>query len=195
MRATRTPRAKRREQIVETAVEVFGRQGYRQGSLKDVADAVGLTAQGLLHHFPTKEALLMATLDHRGMAHLDAMNRAKPGAGFTAVGRYILQENLEHPGFMRLYITLSAEATDPEHPAHEYFVARYERSRELFMDAFRDGVQAGEIDSSIDADLAASQLVAMMDGLQLQKLLRPELDVLKTYDDAVHRLLGVRVGS
>ncbi len=55
----------RRAEIVDAAVDVFGRLGFRQGSVREVAAAVGLTVQGVLYYFPTKEELLMATLERR----------------------------------------------------------------------------------------------------------------------------------
>ena len=55
----------RRQEILAAAFEVFSTSGYRSGSLKDVADKVGLTQAGLLHHFPNKEALLEAVLTLR----------------------------------------------------------------------------------------------------------------------------------
>lgn len=181
-RARRTSREERRAQIIEVATDVFGRQGYRQGSLKDVADEAGLTTPGLLHYFPTKEALLMDVLRHRATDRQDARSRVYEESGLIAAGRFVLEENLERPGFMRLYVTLAAEATDPEHPAHDYFVERYELSHRWFAERISHDIAIGVLSASIDVDALTSQLVAVMDGLQLQKLLRPELDVLAVYD-------------
>ena len=55
----------RRAEIVRAALEVIAERGYRGASLAAVAEKVGLTQQGLLHHFPTKEALLVAVLEER----------------------------------------------------------------------------------------------------------------------------------
>lgn len=181
-RARRTSREERRAQIIEVATDVFGRQGYRQGSLKDVADEAGLTTPGLLHYFPTKEALLMDVLRQRAADRQDARSRVYEESGLIAAGRFVLEENLERPGFMRLYVTLAAEATDPEHPAHDYFVERYELSHRWFAERISHDIAIGVLSASIDVDALTSQLVAVMDGLQLQKLLRPELDVLAVYD-------------
>lgn len=191
-RARRTSREQRRAQIIEVATEVFGRQGYRQGSLKDVADEAGLTTPGLLHYFPTKEALLMDVLRQRATDRQDARSRVYEESGLIAAGRFVLEENLERPGFMRLYVTLAAEATDPAHPAHEYFVERYEVSHRWFAERISQDIAIGVLSASIDADALTSQLVAVMDGLQLQKLLRPELDVLAVYDAIfAHVAVGV----
>ena len=46
-------------------MEVFATVGYHKGSLRDVADRVGMSQAGLLHHFPSKEHLLEAVLTWR----------------------------------------------------------------------------------------------------------------------------------
>src|SRR4051812_13307385 len=45
------------EGILDRAAALFARRGFTKTSLQDVADAVGLSKPGLLHHFPSKEAL------------------------------------------------------------------------------------------------------------------------------------------
>ena len=52
----------RREAILRAASEVFAAHGYRGASLALIADRVGMSAPGLLHHFPTKEHLLIDLL-------------------------------------------------------------------------------------------------------------------------------------
>lgn len=52
------------EEILETAAALFARHGIGQTSLQRVADAVGYSKTGLLHRFPTKEALEEATVAH-----------------------------------------------------------------------------------------------------------------------------------
>jgi AcrR family transcriptional regulator len=61
----RTRSEERRAEIVRAALEVIAERGYRGASLAAVAERVGLTQQGLLHHFPTKDALLVAVLEER----------------------------------------------------------------------------------------------------------------------------------
>ena len=60
MRGEYAKSAERRQQIVDAAVEVFSSVGYRKGSLRDVANKVGLSQAGVLDHFPSKEHLLEA---------------------------------------------------------------------------------------------------------------------------------------
>ena len=70
--------AERRSEIVDAAIDIFGRQGYRQGSLREVAAAVGLTVPGLLHYFPSKEALLAATLEQRNHRRRERLDSVLP---------------------------------------------------------------------------------------------------------------------
>jgi AcrR family transcriptional regulator len=53
----------RRAQLLEVAIEVFVRFGYRKTSMDEVARAADLSRQGLYLHFPTKEALFAAALE------------------------------------------------------------------------------------------------------------------------------------
>ena len=54
-----------RQRILQAAVEVMASRGYRAASIDAVARSAGLTKAGVLHHFPNKEAILLALLDAR----------------------------------------------------------------------------------------------------------------------------------
>src|SRR3954471_22080610 len=54
-----------RERILRAATELFAARGYRGAWLEAVAQEVGITRQGVLHHFPSKVHLLLGVLDLR----------------------------------------------------------------------------------------------------------------------------------
>lgn len=54
----------RRAQLLEVAIEVFVRFGFRKTSMDEVARAADLSRQGLYLHFSSKEALFAAALEH-----------------------------------------------------------------------------------------------------------------------------------
>src|SRR5438270_12053503 len=56
-----------RARIVAAAVDVFGRYGFKGGTLQQVAEAVGMTAGAITKLFGTKEQLLIAVLQHWGV--------------------------------------------------------------------------------------------------------------------------------
>lgn len=156
-----------REDILEAAFEVFGREGYRGGSLREIASRVGISHPGLLHHFGSKAELLTAVLarrDERDGADFDR-DVAESGDLFGSLVRAV-ERNAQRPGIVSLFTTLAAEATDPDHPAHAYFVNRYRSLRARFADSM-----TAEVRSGVPPEIASWLLVAAMDGLQLQWLL------------------------
>src|SRR6187402_2459530 len=77
-RKPRQPRqatAERRAEILRAAANTFGSKGYMSGSLAEVAEQVGITHAGVLHHFGSKEKLLLEVLAYRDQA--DVANLAE----------------------------------------------------------------------------------------------------------------------
>ena len=52
-----------RDRILEAAMAVFRRHGFRRSSIEETAEAAGLTRQALYHHFKSKEALFRAVIE------------------------------------------------------------------------------------------------------------------------------------
>jgi AcrR family transcriptional regulator len=50
------------DRILDAALRVFRRHGYRRSSIEQAAEAAGLTRQALYHHFESKEALFRAVI-------------------------------------------------------------------------------------------------------------------------------------
>ena len=59
---TRLPAAERRRQLLDVALEAFGRKGYHETSMNDVADAAGVTKPVLYQHFASKRELYLELL-------------------------------------------------------------------------------------------------------------------------------------
>lgn len=174
LRGPRGPYAKSlhtRRAILEAALEVFGQLGFRSGSLKNVADRVGISEAGLLHHFRNKTALLQAVLELRD-EEARRLYEFPPDDGRGTL-RGLLQlaaYNETTPGAMELYCVVSAEATDPSHPAYAFFQDRYRMTRSLVGDAIVQLQKQGELRPGIDPAGAARGLIALWDGLQVQWL-------------------------
>lgn len=173
-RGPRGPYAKSRatrDSILEAALEVFGQLGFRSGSLKNVAERVGISEAGLLHHFRNKTALLQAVLELRD-DEARRLYEFPPDDGRGTL-RGLLQlaaYNETRPGAMELYCVVSAEATDPSHPAYEFFQDRYRMTRGLIATALGQLEKQGELRPGINAESAARGLIALWDGLQVQWL-------------------------
>ncbi|MCW2817663.1 MAG: TetR family transcriptional regulator [Marmoricola sp.] len=194
----RGPRAARgaaaRDRVVGSALRAYGENGYSGSSLAGIAAAAGLTTAGLLHHFPSKEELLVAVLRER-----DRLDGARFHLrGFTGLEALdvlvkLVEANAETPGLVRAFTVLMGESTAENHPAGPWFRERYPRRCDNLAGALRAGIESGEIREDTDSDAVAAEIIAMMDGLQVQWLLNPErfdmARIFAHYIDTVRRAL------
>lgn len=160
--------------ILETALDVIERKGYSATSLRDIAAEVGMTQAGLLHHFGTKENLLVEVLRQR-----DVVNRRHltVDPGDDPMTLRTARHNVDVPGLVHLYVSLQAAAADPEHPAHEFF----QRRDELVTGTIRRDIEArqnvGSFPEDVDASRMARVLLAVSDGLQAEWEIDKDIDL------------------
>jgi len=156
----------KRAEILQAALALVAQQGFRQTSVRDIADAVGLTSAGLLHYFESKDDLWVAILRTR-----DEVDAAKDPEDPDPLATYaaLIRHNAEVPGLVQMFANLSAAAaTDPAHPAHAYFRERYAHSRSTIAAGLARMQASGRLDRSIDPEMFASILMAVSDGIQVQ---------------------------
>jgi AcrR family transcriptional regulator len=188
---TRPRGADRRESIVRAAFDVIAERGYRGTSLAAVAERVGLTQQGLMHYFPTKEDLLTAVLETRDQWDLLHFGHsADPSAMDVHQVAELVDFNATRPGIVQTYTVLSADSVTEDHPAREYFQTRYARVRAgmaKVLERHRDELPAG-----LTPEQLAPIAIAVLDGLQLQWLLDPaQVDMPAGFRDFL-TLLGIK---
>ncbi|MBT1091824.1 TetR/AcrR family transcriptional regulator [Streptomyces sp. HUAS 31] len=176
----------RRAEIVRAALEVIAERGYRGASLGAVAERVGLTQQGLLHYFPTKDALLVAVLQERDQ--WDAVPNTRWRMDLLAS---LVEYNAMRPGIIQTFSALLGESVTEGHPAREYFTERYVQVRANMAEMLR-AEYGDRLPNGLTPERTAPLLVAVMDGLQYQWLLDPEsVDMPGAFRDFLS-LLGER---
>ena len=159
--------AAKREEILSVALEVVAVKGCRKASNREIAERVGLTQAGLMHHFASREELYQEVLRARDLRDHATYFAPDPTIeGFLAV----ITHNAEVPGLVRLYVEFSAEASIPEHPAHAFFLERYAWLRGLGAGMIAHAQETGEMGHDLDVEAAVDLLLAAADGLQLQWL-------------------------
>jgi AcrR family transcriptional regulator len=190
---TRGPYAKTariRAEILDRATEAFAQRGFTSTSMREIAMAVGMTQQGITHHFPSKEALLGAVLQRRDDLAVEQYRKA--GLGVLDILRAVVQDNLSKPGLLLLTTTLEAEAINPAHPAHHFFQEHFAKAREVFTTLLRKGQASGEVRDDIPAEQLATTLVAVYEGLQLQWQMGPDLDLTASFETVLRMMEPVR---
>ena len=167
-----------RERIVAAAAQLFAERGFHATPMTSIADAAGLSQTGLLHHFPGKEELLAAVLERRDTRDLEtlAATRVRPPRGWDVWDDMVrlVGLNSEREGLVRLFTSLAGEAVDPAHPGHGWLGAHHSAAVESLARALREAAHDGAAQEDIPVERLARQAVALMDGLQLQWLMRPD---------------------
>ncbi|MFT4137241.1 TetR/AcrR family transcriptional regulator [Microbacterium sp.] len=164
----------KRAEILDTALDVIARNGCHRASNREIAERVGLSQAGLMHYFGSREELYQEVLRARDERDLrDHFLHNPTFAGYLEV----IAHNTQVPGLVRLYAEFSAEAGTPGHPAHRFFVERYAFLRHLLGEAIERAQDAGELGPAVDIPQAVDLIVSASDGLQVQWLIDPTLDM------------------
>jgi len=170
--------ARRVQKILDVAIGMLAQSGYRGFSMRELADAVGLTQSGLLHHFATKQALALAVLDER---------KRRSGAGDhdprdVEPLRNTIRNAAAEPELSRLYLAMLGEASHASHPLHDYFAADFAWKRAAFTAGFEESRRLGDIRTDLPAELLAEWFIALTDGLQTQWLYDDDMDLIAAFD-------------
>lgn len=153
-----------RARIMDEAKVLFAARGYRGLSMREIAEAVGISKAGIYYHFRDKEALFSA-IAHRYLDALSEMIDSSEQAHSSArrqveqVVRLILQQPAEDRTLVRL---ANQEMALLSEPARSQFSAAY---REKFVGRVRaliaKGMASGEL-RRLDPETATWALLGMM---------------------------------
>ncbi len=168
---------------MQAAIPLLARQGYRGASLAAIAAAVDMSQPGVLHHFPSKEALLLAVLEERDRDDAQRVSDALTGPGLDPLAALapLVAHNQSTRELVQLFTVLVGEAVAEEHPAHQHFVERYQAIRGRLLHRLRQAQAAGEVREDVDLEGLVPVILAVMDGLQIQWLLDPRIDMLASF--------------
>lgn len=190
---TRPATKRKRTEILKAAVEIFGNKGSANGTLADVAEQVGMTHAGILHHFGSKQNLLLEMLAYRDQADVeDLAEQHIPGGPelFVHLVRTAFA-NAKRPGIVQAYTVLSAESITDDHPARAYFEDRYSTLRREIAEAFGDLCKQEGVTEPETVAAASAAILAVMDGLQLQWLLHPDvIQLAETSEFAIRAIVN-----
>ncbi len=183
----------RRRDILDAATEIFGAKGFTGGTLQEIADQVGMTHAGLLHHFGSKDALLLEVLQHRDETDVADLEEQHIPDGMDLF-RHLVRTafaNADRPGIVQAYAVLSAESVTHDHPGREFFEKRYQTLRAEVAHAFAVVCAERGIREPETIAYASTSILAVMDGLQVQWLLDPTaLDLGRASEFAIEAIVA-----
>lgn len=163
-----------RQRILEQATLTFARSGFAAATLRSIASAIGVSHASIIQLFGTKQALLLAVLQ-RWDEQLGDRLAGRRGIDFLRSIDELMDAHQEQREILGLFLVLAAEASDPDHPAHDFMLERSERVRRMIETHIRLAVQAGQLRALTSTEIsdAVRELTSMMNGMELQWMLRP----------------------
>lgn len=163
------PEAVRRRAILDAARTCFGKRGYAESSVQDIADAAAMTKGGVYFHFPSKEAIrdtLIAEFTDSTRFGLDdpEITRLPPAQRLRQQVERLLN-GLEVDGNGAI-VTLAEAAT--RYGAGLADIGTFFKSvRTSIAATLEAGQQDGVFRRDADTDLLAELVITTVDGLAL----------------------------
>lgn len=177
-----------RVEVVDAAIRVFSEKSYRTSTMKDIADESGLTIAEVQQHFPTWQGLVLATVHHWQNLATGRLVHVAQDEGVLTYMRRLVADNLQNPALARLLLALLAEATDPTHPNAPYLQTRYEAYHQIIRGGIEHDIAMGRLPDSVDPVHGAELIVGIWEGLRMQHLLRPSLDMAGAFERALRMI-------
>ena len=165
-----------RDRILSAAARVFSHKGYHSSTIADIVRESGLSVGAIYSHFSGKDELIRLTCDELATRGLDELAHrlapARTTAERLAIAVALYVETIDDydgdPGQVSL-VQAWAEA-DREPGVREMLAARRERLAGAGQLLLRQGVLAGELPAGLDVDAVTRGLLALLDGLLLQRI-------------------------
>jgi TetR/AcrR family transcriptional repressor of uid operon len=167
----------RREEILAAAKRCFSQSGFHGTSMQQICAEAQMSPGGLYRYFPSKEAII-AGIAEQDRADVAEKFRAIVEAPdfFTALAyaarHYIVEETKEE---ICLQTEIKAESRRNPEIAKIYAGIEQEVKQGL-LNVLQHGVARGDIPPSVDLDIAATMLMALVDGLYWRRAVDPEFD-------------------
>ena len=180
----------RRDALVKAAIAEIGEAGSLDVTVSQIARRAGMSSALAHHYFGSKEQMLVATMRHIltlfGAEVRGALAMARtPEARLEAIVRasFASQNFRRATASSWLHFYLQAQSSDQ---TRRLLTVYHRRLRSNLLAGFRSLVR--------DAEGAAETIGALIDGVYLRQVLRPEAmsnaDAVKLVLDAVDRLTG-----
>jgi AcrR family transcriptional regulator len=183
----------RPQELLQAALEVFARNGYRNTTLEEIGEAAGVTKGAIYHYFATKESLLLAVIEHY---HALAFTRAEKGIRNRRVPastriRLLIRRVFSDTEGRRDLLALLVRGVTQEIPSvHERWMRGPVHLWTLVAKLVDEGKASGEFRPDADGDVGARVLVS---GLMLQLMWQLHVDTMPAIAMDADRLIDSSV--
>jgi AcrR family transcriptional regulator len=150
-----TPRS-RRDELLAIAAELFAQRGFKNTTVRDIADAAGILSGSLYHHFDSKESMvdeILSTFQTELFKRYDEIvgSGLDARAKVDAVVRVSFEAIDQHHAEVAIFQNDSAYLMEFER--FGYLREHNTRFREMWLGLLREGVESGVLRPDVDAEL------------------------------------------
>jgi AcrR family transcriptional regulator len=178
-RTRRPPREEVRRRILGAATKVFLERGFSGATLDDIAAAAGFSKGAVYSNFDDKDALFLALVDEEFAWRLDQLRTAledapeDPDAGAEAAGRSMTRALTAHEDLHVLFSEFRVHAS--RSPSTRRRLAKTRRQiRATLAQTVEAYAERAGVELTMPADHVATVLLALTNGLALERLGQPE---------------------
>jgi AcrR family transcriptional regulator len=146
----------RRAELLRIAGHLFAQRGFKNTTVRDIADAAGILSGSLYHHFDSKESIvdeLLSSFQNQLFASYDAILAASTDARerIDAIVRASFEAIEQHHDEVAIFQNDAAYLQEFDRFA--YLGEHNRRFRAMWVDLLADGVRAGALRPDLDAEL------------------------------------------
>lgn len=146
----------RRDELLAIAAGLFAERGFKNTTVRDIADAAGILSGSLYHHFDSKESMvdeLLDTFQTELWAEYDAIEASDrtPRAKLEAVVRASFEAIGDHHSEVAIFQSDALYLATFERFA--YLIERNRKFRTLWTGLLEAGVASGELRADLDVAL------------------------------------------
>ena len=160
---------RRRQAILDAAMEVFIGKGYQLATINDISAHCHLSVGALYRYFPTKGEIMLALVDERLGRTPETFARLTQKAGdpwerlVSCVNLFLSALGVRHPSTGRLLLVTLAEAVH-DSEVRRGLHQRFKDLRVYLETIVAEGVASGQFRPDANADAVATVLVCVADG-------------------------------
>ncbi len=188
------------ERLLNSAMKLFVRKGYKGSSVAEITKDAGLTRGALYCHFETKEHLAREIIKLFEERYLNQMMAYVEKEGKSASDKFqkMMRFNVwfagEHPDLCLFMTVISAEMCGSRNRLEPTLKSVYQKWHEFITGILREGKRTGEFKKEIDPQMMAWVIIGVHDGVLLQKEMNRETIDLRSYTRQFRNLIfsGVR---
>lgn len=163
-----------KEQVLQSALDLFWQKGYHGASMQDLVDGTGLNRSSIYNSFGDKFGLYLATLDYYSQLQNQQTHKIMVGSDSAIqVIRNLLMGPLESPEKQSagcFWVSCTTEFAESDPTIHSKIIQNKERMVQLLANLVVQAQEEGDLSPDTNPQQTALYLFSSIQGMRLTTL-------------------------